>query len=198
MNISISRNISTKEREEAKDSDFVVPENRSYPILKPSDVMSAVHAFGMGKNNLTFDEFKARLTRIAKRKGFEAELPESWSKDKKDIKASFDKIILLTKELKGYADCCAIPSYPGESSNYESDYNYSYLQSRIDELWRFIMDWQNSHLEGHIPACKSVDQLKKAVDVLGLSGEYDIQKQVIFSSEGQPEGLVVNFIKNKV
>lgn len=190
-----ARKITTKDRDASKDSDFVVSENRSFPILKSSDVMAAVHTFGRSKNDLTFDEFKARLTRIAKRKGFEAELPASWSKDNKDAKASFGRIVELTKELKGYADCCAPVSYPCDSPSYESDYNYTYLQNRIDSLWSFVVNWQNSHLEGHIPACNSVEQLQKAIDVLGLSGEYDVQKQVIYSSEGQPDGLNVSFVK---
>ncbi len=78
----VARKISTKERKDAKDSDFVIPENRSFPILKPADVPAAVHSFGRSKSGVSFEEFKKRLTRIAKRKGFESSLPKEWSENK--------------------------------------------------------------------------------------------------------------------
>ncbi len=75
-----ARNITTKERDAAKDSDFVIPENRSFPILKPADVPAAVHSFGRSKSGISFEEFKKRVERIAKRKGFESSLPKEWKK----------------------------------------------------------------------------------------------------------------------
>ena len=81
---AMARDIPTKERKEAKDSSFVIPENRSFPILKPADVPAAVSSFGRSKSGISFEEFKKRLTRIAHRKGpaFVAKLPKSWTEEK--------------------------------------------------------------------------------------------------------------------
>lgn len=78
---AVARDIPTKERKEAKDSSFVIPENRSFPILKKSDVPAAVHSFGRSKSGIGFETFKKRLIKIAKRKGFESALPEEWKKE---------------------------------------------------------------------------------------------------------------------
>lgn len=78
LQISDARFISYKQRKEAKDEDFVDSKNRAFPILKPEDIPAAVHSFGRGK--MPFDEFKRRLTQIAKRKGWESYLPKEWKK----------------------------------------------------------------------------------------------------------------------
>lgn len=72
------RDISTETRNEADDSDFVDPKNRSFPILKAADVNAAVHSWGRYKGDMSFEQFKARLIRIAKRKGFTSSLPSEW------------------------------------------------------------------------------------------------------------------------
>jgi hypothetical protein len=80
-----ARDIPAKERKEAKDSDFIIPSNRSYPILVPADIPAAIHAFGLGKSGISFEEFKKRVKEIAHRKGpaFVAKLPKSWTEEKK-------------------------------------------------------------------------------------------------------------------
>jgi hypothetical protein len=74
------------EREELKDSDFVIPEGptRSFPIVSPDDVRKAVSSWGRAKTSISFEEFKRRLIRIAKRKGaeFVARLPKEWEVEK--------------------------------------------------------------------------------------------------------------------
>jgi hypothetical protein len=74
------------ERDELKDSDFVIPEGatRSFPIVSPDDVRKAVSSWGRAKTSISFDEFKRRLIRIAKRKGaeFVARLPKEWEVEK--------------------------------------------------------------------------------------------------------------------
>ena len=79
--ILVARYIAKEERDNHPDSDFVDSKNRAFPIFKPSDIPAAVHSFGRGK--MDFDEFKKRLTEIAKRKGWESHLPKEWTKDKK-------------------------------------------------------------------------------------------------------------------
>lgn len=78
----IERDIPAETRDDAADSDFVDKDNRSFPILKAEDVMAAVHAFGRYKGPMSFEQFKTRLTSIAKRKGFEGSLPKDWTDEK--------------------------------------------------------------------------------------------------------------------
>lgn len=72
-----------KEREAMPASDFVFPETRNFPIVTPGDVMPAVHSWGRYRGEKTFDEFKAALVALTKRKGeeFVARLPQAWRED---------------------------------------------------------------------------------------------------------------------
>jgi 2'-5' RNA ligase len=69
-------------RAKLKPSNFVIPENRSFPIVEPQSVQDAVSSWGRANPpaKVTFEVFKRRLIRIAHRKGPEyvAKLPESW------------------------------------------------------------------------------------------------------------------------
>lgn len=72
------RYISKDERDRADAGDFA-GKGKSFPILKPEDVGAAVHAMGRaGSNNLGPSGLKARITAIAKRKGWTSSLPKSW------------------------------------------------------------------------------------------------------------------------
>ena len=77
------RNISTEERNRAPDSDFAGP-HRSFPILKPADVMAAFHSLGRAKGDSA--PIRARIISIAKRKGFP--LPKSAQDAKKEYHAT--------------------------------------------------------------------------------------------------------------
>ncbi len=71
-----------KKRSALKDSDFLDPKRRSFPVMSAQDVKDAVSSWGRYKGSMTFDEFKAKLTRRAKKIGAEGALPKSWT-DKK-------------------------------------------------------------------------------------------------------------------
>ena len=71
-----------KKRSALKDSDFLDPKRRSFPVMSAQDVKDAVSSWGRYKGSMTFDEFKAKLTRRAKKIGAESALPKSWT-DKK-------------------------------------------------------------------------------------------------------------------
>jgi hypothetical protein len=77
-----------KKRGDLKDSDFLYPEERSFPIVTPQDVSDAAHSFGRSKGK-NFDEFKKKLVRKARSKGpeFVAKLPDT-IKEEFNIKAS--------------------------------------------------------------------------------------------------------------
>lgn len=72
------RFISKDERAAADSGDFA-GKGKSYPILKPGDVMAAVHAMGRaGAGNKSTSALKASIIRIAKKKGWAKYLPKAW------------------------------------------------------------------------------------------------------------------------
>ena len=76
-----------QKRSDLKDSDFLFPETRSFPIVTPRDIPDAISNFGRMKGNMSYDTFLKKLYKMAKRKGpeFVAALPEA-TKDKLGIK----------------------------------------------------------------------------------------------------------------
>lgn len=68
-----------KKRSELKDSDFLFPETRSFPIVSPADIPDAISNFGRMKNKMSYDAFLQKLYRFAKRKDpeFVAALPDA-------------------------------------------------------------------------------------------------------------------------
>ena len=76
---------SGKKRSELKDSDFLFPETRSFPIVSPQDVRDAISNFGRMKSAMTYDQFIKKLYKKAKSKGkdFVDAIPESTKKEHK-------------------------------------------------------------------------------------------------------------------
>lgn len=76
-----ARNIPQSERDKMSDSDFA-GKGTSFPIKKAGDVEAAARSIGRaGPSNYSTGKLKRNIIRIAKRKGFEAELPEAWKKE---------------------------------------------------------------------------------------------------------------------
>ncbi len=72
------RFISKDERSAASSGDFAGT-GKSFPILKPGDVMAAVHSIGRGvAGGQSAASIKAGIIRIAKRKGWTKYLPAAW------------------------------------------------------------------------------------------------------------------------
>jgi len=65
-------------RSELEDSDFVFPDERSFPVMTSRDVGDAVSSWGRYRGSESFETFKKRLTALAKRKGFADALPSNW------------------------------------------------------------------------------------------------------------------------
>lgn len=76
-------------RSDLKDSDFLFPETRSFPIVSPSDIPDAISNFGRMKGGMSYDAFLKTLYNFAKKKGpeFVAALPKA-TKDKLGIKTA--------------------------------------------------------------------------------------------------------------
>lgn len=75
-----------KKRSELKNSDFLFPDTKSFPIVSPVDVPDAINNFGRMKGPMTYDAFLKKLYTFVKRKGpeFVAALPEA-TKDRLGI-----------------------------------------------------------------------------------------------------------------
>lgn len=67
-----------KKRADLKDSDFLYPEERSFPIITPQDIKDAVSSFGRSKGK-DYEDFKKRLIKKARSKGteFVSALPDT-------------------------------------------------------------------------------------------------------------------------
>ena len=76
-----------QKRSDLKDSDFLFPETRSFPIVTPQDIPDAISNYGRMKGQMTYETFLRKLYNMAKRKGpeFIAALPEA-SKEQLGIK----------------------------------------------------------------------------------------------------------------
>ena len=72
-----------KERSNLKNSDFLFPTTRSFPIVTASDVEDAVSNFGRMSGSMSYDEFKTKLVSFVKNKGaeFVATLPNTIQKE---------------------------------------------------------------------------------------------------------------------
>lgn len=74
-----------KKRSDLKDSDFLFPETRSFPIVSPADVPDAINNFGRMKGAMSYDTFLKKLyNKIKNKPEFVAALPEA-SKEKLGI-----------------------------------------------------------------------------------------------------------------
>ena len=71
-----------KKRSELKDSDFLDPKRRSFPVLSARDVKNAVSSWGRYEGSMSFEEFKSKLIKRAKKIGAESALPKSWMEKK--------------------------------------------------------------------------------------------------------------------
>jgi len=78
-----------KKRSELKDTDFLFPETRSFPIVSPTDIPDAISNFGRMKGQMSYEAFLKKLYDMAKRKGpeFVAALPKA-TKEKLGIKTA--------------------------------------------------------------------------------------------------------------
>lgn len=56
-------------RKDLKDSDFLFPDARSFPIVTPADISDAISNFGRSKLTMSYDTFLKKLYDFAKNKG---------------------------------------------------------------------------------------------------------------------------------
>lgn len=98
----------SKDERDAADSGSFAGKNKSFPILKPGDVMAAVRSMGRaGADNYGVDTLKKNIIRIAKKKGWTKYLPKSWQAGSDDkptegAKEAASEVLLIgdTVDLK--------------------------------------------------------------------------------------------------
>lgn len=83
--IAAQKTYSGKKRSELKDSDFLFPETRSFPIVSPQDVRDAINNFGRMGGNMSYDAFIKLLYKKARSKGqaFVDAIPDKTKKEHK-------------------------------------------------------------------------------------------------------------------
>lgn len=84
------------DRDKLPASNFVFPDTRTFPVVIAKDVEDAVSSWGRYRGSHSFDEFKRRLTALAKRLGFASALPKEWKKSEEElllaaVKAIYDQ-----------------------------------------------------------------------------------------------------------
>lgn len=89
-----------KKRSALKDSDFLDPKRRSFPVMSCKDVKDAISTWGLYKGPMSFEQFKSKLKSKASK--MKCPLPKSWGDESKsgmkDGKSNYDNVD--KKELK--------------------------------------------------------------------------------------------------
>jgi len=102
------------------------------------------------------------------------------TKELEQLKESIASLDKKYRESKGYNGDTASPSKPEmEDMMYQMISNvYRYVDSSLS----YIDQWINGHSKGHIPPCSGPEKLANAIEVLGLDGDYQVEKKTIWAS----------------
>lgn len=129
-----------QKRSELKDSDFLFPETRSFPIVSPADIPDAISNFGRMSGNMSYDAFIRKLYNFAKKKGpeFVAALPKA-TKDKLNIKTQAEIDMDETLPINEYQDdrlnlLSQTENEPSEMEDTEEDSPEQELQEYKEDL----------------------------------------------------------------
>lgn len=115
------RFISKDERGAASSGDFA-GKGRSFPILKPGDVMAAVRSMGRaGADNHSTPTLKAHIIAIAKRKGWTKYLPKAWqgTSDSSSSNEAANQEVADLQLVESAGLCEQIPLLESARSDYE-------------------------------------------------------------------------------
>jgi hypothetical protein len=194
------RFISKKTRDAADDSDFA-GSGRSFPILKPSDVKAAVHSIGRGvAGGQKASSIKAGIKRIAKRKGFTAQLPDAWKDDADESVSSWQPDGVLLRESAAFLEAPLVKEgqvseYPiklispgrGTSGYYTSDVLQKAAESKVFKagtqmFWNHDTDAEESQRpEGDLNRLAAVTTSDATWDESGRDGPGLYARAKVFS-----------------
>jgi hypothetical protein len=149
LNSTAQKTYDGQQRNDLKDSDFLFPETRSFPIVSPADVKDAISNYGRMSGKMSYDAFLRKLYSMCKRKGseFVAALPEA-SKEKLGI-----------KDKKSNADIFDMMLSPQDDT--EDDSSIDENEMKINELYEMSLSSLKAikaHISGILNAIDSGDQ----------------------------------------
>ena len=92
-------------------------------------------------------------------------------------------------------ECCTpTPSYDDLSRM--ASYIFKEMQYQMNWLWAEISYLRNSfyqHVDnGHLPPIKGAEKMEKALTALGIGGDYEVKKPVIYSSASTGKGILLD------
>ena len=91
------------------------------------------------------------------------------------------------QEAIAYADdCCKETATLADLQNAFSYFNdrIRYVNDQMNSLWTSLYEHTS---QGHLPKLAGAAQMEKALKALGLDGDYEVQKRVIYASDGSPK-----------
>lgn len=119
------------------------------------------------------------------------------------IKGNLDKLDKEYKEIRG--DVCCVTDNPNQEIYYKCmDTCYQMVSSlrqyvySIEDNFYKTMD---NHNQGHLPKINGAEKMQNALETLGISEDYDLQKPVIYvraSRQGNKEFSVDLNMSKKV
>lgn len=144
-----------QKRSELKDSDFLFPETRSFPIVTPQDIPDAISNFGRMKGQMSYDAFLKKLYNMAKRKGpeFVSALPEA-SKEQLGIKKKITKAAKCAKNKA--EDTCNCDTKTGNPRTGDPQVVDQIDTKMFAEESDELMEYKNEFLEMSIGSIKSI------------------------------------------
>jgi len=160
-----------KPRGDLADSDFVFPDSRTFPVMSAQDVRDAVSSWGRYKGPHSFEEFKRRLTALARRKGFEDALPDEWTKEK-SYAARVTKSTETSYTLGGYGVIFGGADLEGETFTPETDFWLDRLTPTPPVLYQHGKD---KHIKAHALGHATVERQDVGLWVeaqIALADEY--------------------------
>lgn len=185
-----------KKRSDLKDSDFLFPATRSFPIVSPQDIPDAISNFGRMKGQMSYETFIRKLYNFAKKKGpeFIAAFPQA-TKDKLKIKAD-------EADFLEFEDTTEEDNPEMEYMEYKKDFYYmsvASIKSILDNAQKILNSLDNpvvsenltaAHLQGMIAVVE--DQMRSIHDFVMFVSESDDT-----SDAGSKPGLWDNIRKKK-
>ena len=194
---SAQKTYGDKKRSELKNSDFLYPNERSFPIVTPADVKDAVSSFGRSKGK-DYNDFKRRLVKKVRSKGtdFVKALPQT-IKDEYKIKASEDTIEDYQSEFLGMSiSSLKAIKYKVDSilAGAETDENVKY---NLTEPWLqgkiAIIDDNLKDVADYVLFTKeSEEESEEEMDEEPSTETEDETENGDNSSEEKPETLVIS------
>lgn len=142
--LAVQKTYDGKKRSDLKDSDFLFPETKSFPIVSPTDVKDAISNYGRMSGKMTYDAFLRKLYNMCKRKGpsFVAALPQA-SKEKLGIKTESTDITTDTEDDSMLEDdaeylnmaCNALRNINSNIAAILNNINLDHVKENLTEPW---------------------------------------------------------------